>query len=48
VLEFQDGKIIRWREYFDASGLVVQALGTTVVHLGRRAGAIANGKLRAA
>jgi limonene-1,2-epoxide hydrolase len=37
VLEFENGKIVRWREYFDAGGLVAQALGTSFVHLGRRA-----------
>ncbi|TAM66333.1 limonene-1,2-epoxide hydrolase family protein [Mycobacterium sp.] len=38
VLTFSDGKITYWREYFDATGFLVQALATTVIHPMRRLG----------
>jgi len=39
VLEFSGDRVVYWREYFDATEFVVQAVGTSTLHLARRAAA---------
>jgi limonene-1,2-epoxide hydrolase len=39
VLEWQDGKIVAWREYFDSASLVPRALSSIVSATARRAAA---------
>ena len=35
VLEFNGDRVARWREYFDAGGLVTQTLATSSIYLAR-------------
>ena len=36
VLTFSGDRVVHWREYFDSSGFVMQALDTSLLHLARR------------
>lgn len=36
VLTFRDGELVHWREYFDAAGLGVRAVGSVVAATARR------------
>jgi hypothetical protein len=38
VLQFQDGQVVRWREYFDSAEFVAQTVATSCLHPVRRIG----------